>query len=291
MINILITQSGGPAAIGLIKSIRQSSYDVSITSTDMDKLATGNYFSDYYYTVPPTTHSNYIKTLLNLVKKHKIDLIIPTGENDLQKLSDNKKEFEECRCKLFISNSNTIETCQDKFKFYEFLKDKDVPLPLTINKPVIIKPNKESGSRGIKVLDLKNQILQEHLPGKEYTVDVFCDMNSKIISHIIRERIAVKSGISVKGKILQNPNISSIIIKLVKYLDLKGPVCIQFKENESGEPVIIECNPRLGGGTYMCTLAGVNYADIYFDLLTNTKRATPNPKEITVLRYYNEIII
>ena len=74
-------------------------------------------------------------------------------------------------------------------------------------------------------------------------------------------------------------------------MDLKGPVCIQFKENESGEPVIIECNPRLGGGTYMCTLAGVNYADIYFDLLTNTKRATPNPKEITVLRYYNEIII
>ncbi len=291
MINILITESGGPAAIGLIKSIRQSNIGVSIISTDADELSAGNHLSDHYYKVPLANQTNYIDEILKIVKKHKINLILPTGEHDLLKISKNKHKFENQGCLLFISNPDSIEICQNKFRFYESLKNKSIPLPLTINQPVIIKPNKGSGSRGIKIINLKNQILQEYLPGKEYTVDVFCDNNSNIINHIIRERVAIKSGISVKGKIIHDSTIHSIVKKLVDILNLKGPLCIQFKENSLGEPILIECNPRLGGGTYMCTLAGVNYADIYLNLLKGIKSIQIPPKEITVVRYYNEIII
>ena len=94
MINILITESGGPAAIGLIKSIKQLSYKVTIIAVDMDKLAVGNYLSDYYYQVPKASNPNYMGNILNIVSKHDIKLIIPTGENDLQKLSKNIKLFE-----------------------------------------------------------------------------------------------------------------------------------------------------------------------------------------------------
>ncbi len=290
MINILITESGGPAAIGLIKSIKQLSYKVTIIAVDMDKLAVGNYLSDYYYQVPKASNPNYMGNILNIVSKHDIKLIIPTGENDLQKLSKNIKLFENVGCKLFISDLDTIKICQNKFKFWKHLNGKfKMPNPLN---GVFLKPDVGAGGRGTKKIEAsKESHLWEFLPGKEYTVDVFCDMNSNIINHVIRERISIKSGISVKGKIISNLDISSSVKKLVKYLGLKGPLCIQYKENELGKPFLIECNPRLGGGTYMCTLAGINYAEIYFNLLKGIKNNIINPKEITVLRYYNEIII
>ena len=290
MINILITESGGPAAVGLIKSIKQLPYKFNIISTDMDKLAVGNYLSDYHYKVPKASDSSYIDNILNIINKHNINILIPTGENDLQIISKNKKLFEDLGCKLFISDFDVIKICQDKFKFWKHLNEKFI-MPNPLN-GVFLKPDVGVGGRGTKKIEADNGThLWEFLPGKEYTVDVFCDMNSNIINHVIRERIAIKAGISVKGKIIRNSNISSVIKKLVKYLGLKGPLCVQFKENESGEPKLIECNPRLGGGTYMCTLAGINYAEIYFNILKGVKNSKLKPKEITVLRYFEEIVI
>ena len=74
---------------------------------------------------------------------------------------------------------------------------------------------------------------------------------------------------------------------LAKYLNLKGPVCIQLKEDVDGNPKFIEVNPRLGGGTYFTTLAGVNFMDI----IVNKPSVIPEPKEIMVVRYFNEIVV
>ena len=75
------------------------------------------------------------------------------------------------------------------------------------------------------------------------------------------------------------------------YLGLKGPVCIQLKEDSKGNPKFIEVNPRLGGGTYFSTLAGVNFLDLILKIKNEQSFNQPIFKEITVLRYYNEIVI
>ena len=74
-------------------------------------------------------------------------------------------------------------------------------------------------------------------------------------------------------------------------MKLKGPVCIQLKEDIKGNPKFIEVNPRLGGGTYFSTLAGINFLDLMLKIKNNIKYKVPKIKEITVLRYYNEITI
>ena len=74
-------------------------------------------------------------------------------------------------------------------------------------------------------------------------------------------------------------------------MGLKGPVCIQLKEDSRGNPKFIEVNPRLGGGTYFSTLAGVNFLDLILKIKNKQSFDQPTFKEITVLRYYNEIVI
>ena len=72
---------------------------------------------------------------------------------------------------------------------------------------------------------------------------------------------------------------------------MKGPVCIQMKEDINGKPKFVEINPRVGGGTYFATLAGVNFMKIILDMMDNDDIYIEEPKEITVLRYYEEVVV
>ena len=93
------------------------------------------------------------------------------------------------------------------------------------------------------------------------------------------------------SSMFKDKKIEDLCKNLCLYLGLKGPVCIQLKDDFKGNPKFIEVNPRLGGGTYFATLAGVNFLDLILKIKNKQKVIPPVFKEITVLRYYNEIVI
>jgi len=288
-----MTEAGGAAAIGLIKSLRQYNTNVKIVATDACPLAAGLHLADESAVMPPAADPGYISSLLKVVDRLHVDLILPTGDHDLQKLAESVELFESHGCAVWVSPTESIIICQNKMSFYERLKDTAAPVPATFKGPLIIKPNRGSGSRGIRVMELEGQIVQEYLPGTEYTVDVFCDMNSRIINHVIRERITIKAGISTQARVVVYPAISRIIQTVVEELSLCGPLCIQLREDQTGAPVLIECNPRLGGGTYVSTLAGINYGALYCELFAQrdiSKFSLP-PSQITVVRYFEELVL
>ena len=176
-----------------------------------------------------------------------------------------------------------------------------------IDLPILCKPKRGSGSRGIELWETESQIkeldkvenlhyssdyiFQEYLPGTEYTIDVLCDLEGKVLSVIPRKRLQIKAGISSKGKIIRDKKIEDSCRILCKKLRVKGPVCIQMKEDINGTPKFVEINPRVGGGTYFATLAGVNFMKIILDMMNNDDIYIEEPKEITVLRYYEEVVV
>lgn len=312
MDNILISCAGGPAAIGAIKSLKKINFKGNIVTIDCDPLAVGGYLSDKNYIVPFSTSKNYWDEVLNIIKKEKITLILPTGDSDIKHFSKNKKLLNELGISVFMSDYDSIIKCQDKKLFFDYCS-LNFPLPFTSNNykdlkfPMFAKPEYGSGSRGVKVCykvsDIKtldkeesvhrssNYLFQEYLPGQEYTVDVLCDLNSNPIVIVPRKRLQIKAGISSKGQVIKHKLIEKLCKDLCVYLDLKGPVCIQLKEDPKGNPKFIEVNPRLGGGTYFSTLAEVNFLDLILKIKNNQEYKIPKLKEITVLRYYNEIVI
>ena len=195
---------------------------------------------------------------------------------------------------LFMSDYHSISTCHNKFLFYKKCS-RDFPLPHTTDKfvPIFSKPKTGKGSRGIKLIDENkdNYLYQEYLPGTECTIDVLSDMNANVLSVIPRIRLQTKAGISTKGKIIKNKNIENHCREIANFLKLKGATCMQMKEDQNGDPKFIEINPRFGGGTYFTTLAGVNFVKIILDLIDGKEVTVPEPKEITVLRYFNEVVI
>jgi len=310
--NILLNQAGGSAAIGAIKSLKAIGFKGNIVTIDSDPLNVGRYLSDVNYVVPLSTDKNYWKDVLNIIKKENITLLIPSGDNDIKYFSENKLQLEKLGATVFMSDYQDICNCHDKKVFYDLCYNK-LPLPKTsidyndIKFPIFAKPRKGSGSRGIKLCnnidDIKSldtigsvytsedYIFQEYLPGLEYTVDVLCDMNSIPVVVVPRKRVQVKAGISTKGQIIKHDKIESLCKDLCKHLNLKGPVCIQLKEDINGTPKFIEVNPRLGGGTYFATLGGVNFLELILKLKNKQVFTKPEVNEITVLRYFEEIVI
>jgi carbamoyl-phosphate synthase large subunit len=88
--------------------------------------------------------------------------------------------------------------------------------------------------------------------------------------------------------------IENLCKKTAETLGIKGPCCIQLKESENGELKIIEINPRFGGGTIFTTLAGANFPAMLLEMISNNNNNNliiPKVSEVTVLRYFEEIVI
>jgi carbamoyl-phosphate synthase large subunit len=306
--NILLLSAGGPACHGVIKSLRDIDFNGKIVSVDCNPLSAGFYLSDKFYVVPRASDKNYINKLVDIINKEDINLILPTSSREIITISKNKKIFDELGVTLFMSDYESIIDCSDKMKFYNKCKN-DFILPetsldnRTLSIPFFAKPKKHSsGSRGVRVcktisdiscLDRQKYeyIYQEYLPGMEYTIDVLCDMESNPIIAVPRKRLQTKEGISSKGQIVIDESIQEQCFDICKFLKLKGPVCIQMKESVDNVLKFVEINPRFGGGSYMATLAGVNFMELILNTINGDGYWMPKPKEITVLRYYNEVVV
>jgi len=305
--NILILAAGGPAAHGAIKSLRDIDFNGKIVSIDSNELSAGFYLSDKYYVVSEAFHNTYIKELLNIVDKENINLILPTSSNDIVSISKNLELFKSRGVKVFMSGYDSIQVCSDKLKFYDKCKD-NFPLPKTsidyteIVFPLFAKPRRHSaGSRGVFVCkdqttikclesDKYEYIYQEYLPGQEYTIDVLSDMNSNPLVVIPRKRLQTKAGISTKGRVKKDEFIERQCQDIVQFLKLKGSVCLQMKEDFSGNLKFIEINPRFGGGTVFAKLAGVDIVKIILDIVEGKEINIPEIKEVTILRYFQEVV-
>ena len=76
--------------------------------------------------------------------------------------------------------------------------------------PAIVKPRVGSGSRGIHRVDRVEQLeslerdgsllVQELLPGPEYSLDVLATREGRVIAVVPRERLKIDSGIAVTGR-------------------------------------------------------------------------------------------
>lgn len=307
MNTILLTCSGGPAAVGVIKSLRDINFDGRVVSIDLDPLAVGGYMSDASYVVPRSDSDEYWDVVFDIIKQEGVDLILPTGDSDIRHFSQHRGILESMGVSVFMSDYDTILTCQDKMRFYKScVSEFDEYLPKTttngydLELPILAKPKSGSGSRGIHLCKSKREldlitddsyIFQEYLPGEEYTVDVLCDMDTNVLSVVPRKRVQVKAGISTKGEIVRDSHITELCTRISKHLNIKGPICIQLKGDSDGKLKFIEINPRLGGGTYFTTLAGVNFIDAILKLNQGNRVTLEEPNEIKVVRYFEEIIV
>ena len=259
---ILITSLGSNTAIGVIKSLKIAFPSVTIIACDTNKQSecNGSLFTDHFEQICQADDKNYIPSLMNLIKKHNLDCIIPIHDREIEVIAKNKSFFRE-ETKILVNNSDTIELCSDKVKCCFFLNE-ILSIPKIygelnqVELPAIMKEIRGVGSTTIQIMNTQNSIptnlpdgmmIQEFISGEEYTVDCYSSYFSDDFRCVVRKRKEVKNGMSIKGEIISHPKIEKLCEKIHHTFKYKGVSNIQFIENDK-DIYFIEINPRFAGG-------------------------------------------
>jgi carbamoyl-phosphate synthase large subunit len=305
---ILVPGAAAPAGINAIKSLKMGGFRGKIVATDSSYLSPGFFMCDVNEVIPEAENHFFIDRLNDIVNKYHVKMLLPTSGFDIYPYSEFREQLMKSGAYPVVSDKDSLVTCRDKVLTFERLSRKfDLPFtskdPSEINSfPIVAKPRYGKGSRDIMIVNdsddlryvtskMTDLIFQEFLPGTEYTIDVLSNLEKKALLAVPRIRIQTKAGISTKGRIVRNKKLESDARQIADFIGIRGPCCIQMKEDANGIMKLVEINPRMGGGTIFTTLAGANFPIMLIDMLENKKVHIPEIQEITVIRYYEEIVI
>lgn len=278
MLRILVTGAGGAAAISFIKAV--SGNDVCLFAADADPLAVG------LYLVPPPRRlvlplgkaPAFAARLLEYCVAHRIDLVVPTVDAELAALAGQSEEFSRRAIRLMLAPLPALSTCLDKWALHQACEGV-VRRPRTAvfepgldvrgwRFPLVIKPRVGSGGRGVRVLNTPEELsqvarssallVQEWLPGNEYSVDVLSDQDGRVISAVPRERLRVDSGVAVVARVIRDHELIAAAARVAMAVGLTYVCNVQFKRDRAGRISLLEINPRFPGTMPATVAAGVN---------------------------------
>lgn len=95
------------------------------------------------------------------------------------------------------------------------------------------------------------------MSGAEYSVDCFCK-HGEVLFIAVKANYDMDLGVSIYSEIIESTEIERMCIDACKKLQIDGLIGFDIKENEEGEPFIIECNPRPTATISLVSKAGVN---------------------------------
>jgi len=286
--------------------LKNLGYPIELHVSDRTYLAAGlNSHSIIKRHILPSVLKNkekYIKELYNLVKKNKINTIIPLTDYDLDVLALNIVKFKKIGCYIIVSKISVVKTCFNKILTFKKLNSNNILTPKIIELnndttktlPLIKKNIFGSGSSGFKIikneddlkkLNMNTNFLQKFIKGKEYGVDILNDLKGNFISLCIKKKLSMRSGETDKAEIIYDNKITYFCKKISKVIGHYGNLDCDIIKDKNGRLFCVDLNPRFGGGYPATHLAGMNYLRVIFDILLKKKYFLPiKPKKIRVLK-------
>lgn len=282
-IKVLVTGAGGAAAIAFFKAV-QHIEGLEIHMADMDSYSTGLYLvpDARRCLLPPGEANDFCDRLFEYCQRHEITIAVPTVDCELAPLAAVQPRFEAAGIQLILSPEPALRECYDKLRLMQSLQG-HVELAAysrydeafntaSMEFPFVLKPRIGSGSRGVRLIhqpaDLTDveidgrQLVQEYLPGVEYSVDVYVANCGRVIAGVIRERIKVDSGIAVISKTVIDEEISDMAARIARLVGIRYVANIQFRRDRAGRPRLLEINPRFPGTMSLTVAAGVNMPEL-----------------------------
>ena len=313
VLRVLVTGAGGPAAIAAMKSLRADE-SVELLAADMDPWAAGLYLVPPWARtlIPAGAAPGFADALLTRCLTLGVDVILPTVDAELRPLAHARDAFAAVGIDLLLAPAAALDIILDKLSLAEHCAGVvRVPRtelfgpsvdPASWTYPVIVKPRQGSGSRGIitvasaaelAALDRSpSLIVQEFLPGEEYSVDVLADAAGHVIASVPRLRARVDSGVSVGGRTVHDPEVEWFGRAVAQATGVTFVANVQCKRDHDGSPALLEVNPRMPGTLGLTIASGVDMPRLALAaLLGREVPASLDFRERAVVRFLDERFI
>jgi carbamoyl-phosphate synthase large subunit len=312
-LRVLITGAGGPAAIAAMKSLREDPA-VELLAADMDPWAAGLYLvpPDARTLVPAGAAPDFLDAALARCRAMRADVLWPTVDAELRPLARARPVFAAAGVDLLLAPAAALDVILDKLRLAQRCAGVvRVPRteafgisvdPASWTYPVIVKPRTGSGSRGLTTVGSAAElaamersaslIVQEFLPGDEYSVDVLADASGHVIASVPRLRARVDSGVSVGGRTVHDPELEWFGRAVAQATGITYVANVQCKRDYDGVAALLEVNPRVPGTLGLTIASGVDMPRLALAaLLGQPVPAALDFRERAVVRYLDERVI
>ncbi|MCH9656602.1 MAG: ATP-grasp domain-containing protein [Planctomycetes bacterium] len=287
---VAITGVSGDVGYGAVKGLRVGYPLTDILGLDSSYDRAAYSLCDRYEVMPRVDSDAYVSSLKSALSKHKIELLIPGIDSELEILSKNREEIErDTQASILLCDENSLLKCVDKYETAVWLHELGLPALHTINSsdipdtereefvlnefqgefPIVIKPRKGHGSVGIRYVETIDELkchlqtlalddcLQEYVDGDEITCGLLFDQQGNLADSLAMKR-TLENGRTVSASVYENSQLDEYISLFAEKTKLIGPINLQLRINQAGQPRVFEINPRLSGSTLMRIAVGFN---------------------------------
>lgn len=277
---ILITGTRAPCALEIARHFHFSGHEVISAESLRYPLCRSSRCVKQSIFVPPPRQDQqgYIKALAQIIKNHKIDLLIPTCEEiyTIAKFQDQLK----CLCDVFCDDFDKLIRLHDKWRFIEWAKDLSLKTPVTwkleskqdletlilSNLPfdIILKPVFSRFALEIHRIYKSNPQLPEIAISKKrpwvaqqlLEGAAFCTYSvvreGRIMAHAnYPVKIRAGQGACVYFEHSDQKQIQDWVEEFVDKIKFSGQIAFDFIQDSTGIFYPIECNPRATSGVHL----------------------------------------
>ncbi len=316
-LRVMVTGSGGPAAVNFLRMVDRPG--VTWFAADIDPVASGLYLvpAQQRVLLPRGDSPDFTDAALTLCRQLGVDVLVPTVDTELLPLAARSSEFAHDGIRLLSPSLATLEKTLDKWELIQLCGDL-VRVPATvlwtgaeseadlaragIGWPLVAKPRRGSGSTGVYVLESfdelqrlptdGSQLLQELLPGEEFSVDVLVRADGQLMAAVPRTRDRIDSGVAIAGRTVRDEGLMAAAATVAKAIGLVGIGNVQFRRATDGTPGLLEVNPRVPGTLTLTAAAGVDMCTLALaDLVGEPVPDTVDWIEVAVVRHLADIVV
>jgi carbamoyl-phosphate synthase large subunit len=282
----------------------------TVVAVDPNPLAPAQYAAQVRASPPPIADVGYVPELARLCAEHGVGAVLPLTDLDIEKLALAR---ELGQLAALVPSPQVAHATYDKYEAHLLLERLDLPSPPTVlsdadldalHYPVMVKPRKGSGARSIHLAHSPEQahffvgyvdeptMVQQAMGGPELSIDCLGDLDGRCLNAIPRSMLESRGGESIKGTVIDDPELVELGCTVMEALAVRGPATIQvFRDPELGVR-ITDVNTRFGGAfpaPALAALPGRSYPELIVRMASG-EHVSPHVgeyrREVTFTRYY-----
>jgi carbamoyl-phosphate synthase large subunit len=255
----------------------------TVVAVDPNPLAPAQYAAQVRARPPRIDDPGYVPALQELCERHGVGLVLPLTDLDIELLA---LAHERAVLPALVPSSQVARATYDKYEAHLLLERLGLPSPPTVlpdddldalDYPVMVKPRQGSGARSIHLAHDAAQarffvayvpeatMVQRAMGGPELSIDCLGDLDGRCLNAIPRTMLESRGGESIKGTVVDDPELVELGRRAMEALGVRGPATIQvFRDPELGVR-ITDVNTRFGGAfpaPALAALPGRSYPEL-----------------------------